>query len=62
MSSALPNPVAEATAKAITAVQKAQTASVAAGFELAGQLLEEQRVAALAMLDALAATTPSRKS
>jgi hypothetical protein len=62
VSSALPNPVAEATARAITAVQKAQTASLAAGFELAGQLLEQQRVAALAVLDAFAAAAPGRKS
>lgn len=62
MSSSFSNPVAEATVKAISAVQKAQVASVTAGFELAGQLLEQQRVAALAVLDAFAAATPGRKN
>jgi hypothetical protein len=61
MSTPFSNPVAEATAKAVTAVQKTQAASVAAGFELAGQLLEQQRVAPLALLDAFAAATPARK-
>ena len=61
MSSSFSNPLAEATAKALTTVQKAQAAGVAAGFELAGELLEQQRVAALALLDAFAATTPARK-
>ena len=61
MSTSFSNPVAEATAKAVTAVQKAQAASVAAGFELAGQLLEQQRVATIALLDAFAASTASRK-
>jgi hypothetical protein len=57
LSATFSNPVAEATAKAVTAVQKAQASSIAAGFELAGQLLEQQRVATLALLDAFAAAT-----
>jgi hypothetical protein len=61
LSTSFSNPVAEATAKALTAVQKAQAASIAAGYELAGQLLEQQRVATLALLDAFAAATPARK-
>jgi hypothetical protein len=55
------NPVAEATANAVSAVYKAQSKSIAAGFELAGQLLEQQRVATLALLDAVAAASPARK-
>jgi hypothetical protein len=62
LSASFSNPVAEATAKAVTAVQKAQASSIAAGFELAGQLLEQQRVATLALLDAFAAATPARKA
>lgn len=61
MSTPSSNPVAEATAKAVTAVQKAQASSITAGFELAGELLEQQRVATLALLDAFAAATPARK-
>jgi hypothetical protein len=61
VSTAFSNPVAEATAKAVTAVQKAHASSIAAGFELAGQLLEHQRVATLALFDAFAAATPARK-
>jgi hypothetical protein len=55
------NPVAEATAQAFTAIQKAQASSIAASFELAGQLLEQQRVATLALVDAFAAAAPARK-
>jgi hypothetical protein len=62
LSASFSNPVAEATAKAFTAVQKAQAASVAAGFELAGELLEQQRVATLALLDSFAAANATRKS
>jgi hypothetical protein len=61
LSTSFSNPIAEATAKAVSAVQKAQTASVVAGFELAGQLLEQQRVATLALLDAFASASPARK-
>jgi hypothetical protein len=61
LSTSFSNPVAEATTKAITAVQKAQAANIAAGFELAGELLEQQRVATLALLDAFAASSPVRK-
>jgi hypothetical protein len=61
VSTSFPNPVAEATAKAVTAVQKAHASSIAAGFELAGELLEQQRAATLALLDAIAASTPARK-
>jgi hypothetical protein len=60
--SSFSNPVAEATANAVSAVHKAQLKSIAAGFELAGQLLEQQRVATLALLDAAAAASPARKS
>jgi hypothetical protein len=62
MSSSFSNPVADATAKALTAIHKAQAANVAVGFELAGHLLERQRVATLALLDAFAAATPTRKA
>lgn len=63
MSASFSNPVAEATNKALIAVQKAQAGSIAAGFDLAGQLLEQQRVATLALLDAFAAASPAaRKS
>jgi hypothetical protein len=61
LSTSFSNPVADATAKALTAVQQTQAASIAAGFELAGQLLEQQRVATLALLDAFPATSPARK-
>lgn len=61
MSTSFSNPVGEATAKALTAIQKTQAASIAAGFELAGQLLEQQRVATLALVDAFAAAAPARK-
>jgi hypothetical protein len=61
LSTSFSNPVAEATAKALTAVQKTQAASIAAGFDLAGQLLEQQRAATLALLDAFAPTSPARK-
>jgi hypothetical protein len=61
VSTSFSNPVAEATVKAVTALQKAQASSITAGFELAGQLLEQQRVATLATLDAFAAATPARK-
>jgi hypothetical protein len=59
--STLSNPVSDATANGIAAVQKAQSKSIAAGFALAGQLLEQQRVATLALLDAVAAATPARE-
>jgi hypothetical protein len=62
VSASFSNPIAEATAKAVSAVQKAQTASVVAGFELAGELLEQQRVATLALLDAFASAAHGRKS
>ena len=61
MSTPFSNPVAEATTNAVTAVQKAQASSIAASFELAGQLLEQQRVATLALVDAFAAVGPARK-
>jgi hypothetical protein len=60
LSTSFSNPVAEATTKAITAVQEAQAAGIAAGFELAGQLLEQQRVATLALLDAFAPSSPRK--
>ncbi|HEV2712104.1 MAG TPA: hypothetical protein VGU26_03320 [Gaiellaceae bacterium] len=57
MSASFPNSAAEATTKAVTAVQKAQAAAVTASFELADELLEQQRVATLALLDAFAAAS-----
>jgi hypothetical protein len=59
--SSFSNPVAEATTKAVLAAQKAQAATITAGFELAGELLEQQRVATLALVDTFAAAAPSRK-
>jgi hypothetical protein len=56
------NPVAEAAANAVSAVHRAQSKSIADGFELVGQLLEQQRAATLALLEAFTAATPARKS
>ena len=61
MSTSFSNPVADATLKAFAAVHKAQAAGIAAGFELAGQLLEQQRVATLALLEAATAASSARK-
>jgi hypothetical protein len=61
MSTSFSNPVADATVKAFTAIQKAQAAGVTAGYELAGELLEQQRVATLALLDAFTAAAPARR-
>lgn len=63
MASPFASPVAEATSKTIMAVTEAQKTGIEAGFELAGKVLEHQRVASLAMLNAFAASAPdARKS
>lgn len=62
MSTAYSELTADVTAQTVAAAQEAHATALAAGFDLAGKLLEQQRTYMLGVVDAFAHAAAPRKS